>query len=267
MLVASLFVDLGRGKAKHGFVFDRAALVPAPYLLYCSPAACSSFAKARAKGGIHPSMLRTVPWSMDATAEGLAKAINVSTDALWHAARRSVAPVHCPSAEIVLVWLAKLLVVRNALEERPEVDAVAWVDAGFNVYGSLLRRKPPPAPWLSFWPANDTLAVRRMPDACHNSLRGADYASCVVGTYFWGSRRAWARFLPLYFARLHELVLSANSTSRRMLCADRAPPCVEQKPAQTAPRPHPPPQRATGHARQRAHRACGSRPQRTLWRM
>ena len=41
-----------------------------------------------------------------------------------------------------------------------------------------------------------------------------------MGTFLYGSRRAWQAFLPLYIARVRELIVSSSS-GLKMLCLDQ----------------------------------------------
>ena len=75
----------------------------------------------------------------------------------------------------------------------PRTHGFAWIDAGFNYY-RIRHRVPPPAPWRSWW-ADGRLVGRFHAGACHNEERGTSFARCVVGTYLYGDRPAWTRFV------------------------------------------------------------------------
>ena len=92
------------------------------------------------------------------------------------------------------------------------------------MYGGILRRRPPRAPWTTFWPAEGTIAIRKLSNACHNELRGKSYTRCAVGSFAYGGRAAWEKLIPRFYARVRQLVLTGavNRTGgRRMLCADQ----------------------------------------------
>lgn len=129
-LVVSLFIDIGRGRAKHEYAFERSTAVDAPYLVWCSPAACDAITGARAALGLKTE---TVKWDVPHLLSALAQELNVAPTMLWAAAQQSVTTVHCPSPELVLLWLAKLYLVKQALGSHPLQSGFAWVDAGLHV--------------------------------------------------------------------------------------------------------------------------------------
>lgn len=216
-LVASLFLRLPSGKVKHRYDWKHSPRVDAPYRLWCTQPDCDEIKASRA--GLAPTEI--VPWSFEALSASLAAELNVSVHALHHAARLSETRVHCPSKELILIWLAKMLVVKQALAAHAERHEFAWVDVGWNVY-RVKRIDPPPAPWTRFWPAAGSLAVARIDGSCHNALRGTNYSRCPVGTYMYGGRAGWDRLLPLYFRRVRQLVLAADaSRPRALLCMDQ----------------------------------------------
>ena len=71
------------------------------------------------------------------------------------------------------------------------------------------------------------LAVRMHPRACHHeahNISKQDRPKCVLGTFVYGSSQAWAALLPMYSARLGELVESHREWAPRglkKLCADQ----------------------------------------------
>ena len=217
--VGTLFIKLPGGSAKHAYRHVHAPRVRAPYRLYCSPPEhCRGIATSRRAAGV--GLTEVVPFNYDDVAQSLAIELNVSVDTLHRAAQRSVAPQHCPSREIIVLWLAKLLIMKLTIAAHPERQRFAWVDAGFNVY-RVRNMDPPPAPWTSFWPAPHSVAMARHPGACHNELRNTNYSSCPVATYLYGDRLAWMRLLPLYFAHVRRLVLVESA---KIFRADAGPP-------------------------------------------
>ena len=185
-LVGTLFIKLPGGSAKHAYRHAHAPRVRAPYRLYCSPPEhCHGIAASRRVAGAGPT--EVVPLSYDDLSHSLAVELNVSVDTLHRAAQRSVAPQHCPSKEIVVLWLAKLLIMKLTIAAHPERHRFAWVDAGFNVY-RVRNMDPPPAPWTSFWPAAHSVAIARHPGACHNELRSTNYSACPIATFLYGDK-------------------------------------------------------------------------------
>ena len=67
-----------------------------------------------------------------------AAALQVTPQDLVRAAQLSVAREgdkgKCPSADLMLLWLAKPVLVGHAMDHFPDQTRFAWVDAGFNEY-------------------------------------------------------------------------------------------------------------------------------------
>lgn len=222
LIVASLFIRLPRSSVKHAYAFgykgfQLALDVPAPYELWCTANDCEQIQQTRAAQN-HSTT--THLFDIDAVWRLAARRLDVSVDQLRRATTRSIVTRHCPSAELVLIWLAKPLIVELAMEARPDHDRFAWLDTGFNVYRVLKKPPPRPPPWHSFWPERG-LAVRMLPGACHNDpLRpGANHTQCPVGTFLYGTRASWRRFNRRYLERVRQLVLA--DTRRGMLCLDQ----------------------------------------------
>ena len=117
---------------------------------------------------------------------------------------------HCPSAQIIVVWLAKLLVVRWTMQAHPDASMFGWVDAGFNAY-RLRRIDPPPPPWNDFWPSPGSVAMARHSQACHNAQRLTNYSACPIATFLWGDSEGWARLIERYLGHARRLVLRAEA--------------------------------------------------------
>ena len=227
-LVVSAFVELPRHSVKHGYSFNHSLRVPADYIIFCSPVStCEHLHTVREKDGFSTEI---VPMTMQAVGEQLASTIGVSPGELWAAANASRYPGHCPSAELVILWLAKPLFVQLAMSLHPERTSFAWVDAGFAEYELVQPSDPPMPPWhlaagSGFWP-RDALAVRwlRAERTCHNSLRGIEHKRCIVGTFMYGARSQWHRQATAFGLRVQELVQSRQSWAKdrkRMLCLDQ----------------------------------------------
>jgi hypothetical protein len=232
-LVVSAFLRLRREDVKHPYQVHRTVLVPADYFVFCTntslsprqPSPCRSIEDARAsprgkwKAGV---ATETHAWSVDQMVEELASKLDLAPTAVRAAAQRSVVPIHCPSAELVMIWLIKPFLVAKAMAAHPErAGLFAWVDAGFNVY-QMRPFGPPPPPWLTFQPREGRLAVAREAGGCHNELHRANRSRCVVGTFLYGSRSAWDAFVPLYAQRVRQLIQGhAGASMVAPLCADQ----------------------------------------------
>ena len=104
-LVASAYIELPNGARKHDYGFRHSLHVSARYCVFCSPAsACERIRSIREAAGFQTE---TVLMDMHEVVQQLARSLGVHPSALWAAANASRAVIHCPSAEIVLLWLAK----------------------------------------------------------------------------------------------------------------------------------------------------------------
>lgn len=223
-LIVSSFLRLPRSSVKHAYSFEyrawqNALQIPGRYALWCSQPECAQINRSRASFG-HVTDVHE--WSLAAQLELLSRALGASGVQVKRAAQLSVHKQHCPSAEVIQIWLAKLMVMRLAMRTYPDYERFAWVDASINVY-RVLRRRPPPPPWRTFWPRSGRIAVRRLPGACHNEIRGATHSACVVATFMYGTRRAWRDFIARYVAHVSALVAAAGSEPRGlpMLCTEQ----------------------------------------------
>ena len=224
-LVSSIFLKLPGGKAKHSYSWYHSPRVNATYRLYGTLSTASLIRNSRKGLG---AVTETVPWDYDQMSAALASELNVSVAQLRLAARQSSVKLHCPSEEVIVVWLAKMVAVKLSMAAHPELNDFGWVDVGFNVY-RLKRVDPPPPPWNYFWPAPGSVALSRMDGACHDELRGTNYTKCPVATFLYGDRAAWRRWHTMYFARVRNLVLQATAslghaagrTQRPMLCTEQ----------------------------------------------
>ena len=227
-LVTSIFVPLAANKTKHAYPFRHSLHVSAPYLLFCAPKAmCERATAIRAARGLHTDV---VPFDMNALVAELATVLNVTVAALWAAASSSLHRRHCPSAELVLLWIAKPFLVRLAMARHPERHAFAYVDTGFNYYERMKRSDPPQPPWQlrahsGFWPRRG-LAARslRAEKVCHNDLRATSHSYCPLGTFFYGARAHWEAVIAAYATRIRSLVQTREawaSKGLKMVCSDQ----------------------------------------------
>ena len=151
-----------------------------------------------------------------------ANELGVTVEQLHAAANLSVVEGHCPSAELVMLWASKPFVVQQGIataesELSSSFDGFAWMDAGGSAYKT---ERPPPNPWLSFWPTRG-LAAKFLRSACHNGLGGRSveeaHGSCIIGGILYGSALAWQDFTAAYRNVLRDRVLSG----RGGLCAEQ----------------------------------------------
>ena len=211
MMVISAFVKLGQNKAKHAYPFRWSLGLNEDYHIFCSPEMCGKFVSTRRR--LTAKTNTTAVWFSDVL-RIVATALNSSTDTTMRRAKDSVVPVHCPSPELVLVWMVKPFLVQSAMSMYPARRLFAWVDLGFAEYENR-HMVPPPAPWHRFLPSQH-LAVARRSDAC-KPFHGR-HTRCIVGTYMYGDIVAWQRFIPSYANAARYQLLQPDGPG---LCADQ----------------------------------------------
>lgn len=221
-LVVTFFMQLDKTKVKHGYDLSTTTTIRAPYMAYCDDASCASILDARADASRWLQTTVDSGWNYERLLRNVSSTLGVGEEELLKATTRSAGDrLHCRSAELVLIWLAKPLLVSHAMAAFPTRDRFAWVDAGFKAY---MGKGVPSAPWERFWPERG-VAVRRHSRCCKPPhLRPARNSSCVEGTYLYGSRAGWERFIAAYRRRVRELVSSQENwgaRGERLLCADQ----------------------------------------------
>ena len=104
-------------------------------------------------------------------------------------------PVHCPSAELLLIWLARILLVKKAIQNNPDRTHFGFLDAGYKTYN---KKPPPQKPWpckdLNKIP-NGKIVVKRRKDACHPQHLDYQNKSCPIGGCWFGDTETCKIFI------------------------------------------------------------------------
>ena len=209
--------------------FDTTTNVPRPYVMIGNATIGESIAQMRAARNqttaVHAQDLQAL---FDLIAEGT----GLTVEQIREVASESslLMPHICPSAEVLMIWLAKPFVMQHGIrlvKEDPTLagryaDGFAWVDAGYQAYR---ERVPPAAPWTTFWPRHG-IAVRRFKRACHGwrlgipgrQLLPEDHQECIMGSILYGSEGGWQTFTDEYAKVLRRVVLEKSA---RELCSDQ----------------------------------------------
>lgn len=124
-------------------------------------------------------------------------------------------PIHCPSAELVMVWLSKVLLVRKAIESFPDYTHFGWIDAGFKGHIENVSRK---------WPADSIESIRglyvsRLGHACKESFwrnQGRTASRCPMGGMWFGDKSSVLEFIEHTIAIVRENLLQGDT-----VCADQ----------------------------------------------
>lgn len=117
-------------------------------------------------------------------------------------------PVHCPSAELNLIWNEKIFLMRRAAELNPfSSEFFCWVDAGICVYRD---RAPPAAPFPSLALPKDKFIYSSSNPYDEAAVRKDRYYHHVSGTAFILHKTMIARFAALYQTYLEELLDHPN---------------------------------------------------------
>ena len=238
-LVVTFFATLNRSQVKHAYNLSKTVRIPAPYMVFCDGVACDAILEARKDSARWHKTTLSRGWSMARLAHAVARALNATVDNLMRAAEASAGDrLHCRSAELVLIWLAKPVLLGLAMARFPQQQRFAWVDAGFNAYNSRTYRSVPTAPWTLMWPSHG-VALRLHHKCCKPPhIRPYQNRSCVQGTFLFGSSPAWQRFIAAYVKHVARVVHSQASWAGRR--CTRSDVCWPLRPPPSSP---PPPHR------------------------
>ena len=121
---------------------------------------------------------------------------------------------HCPSTELVLVWLAKVLVVRKAIESFPDYTHFGWIDAGYKGAIVDVARK---------WPCDSLESIQglyvRRKGICKDKFWRAQrmqYSMCPMGGMWFGDKKSVSEFIVHSVAIVRE-----NLRTGKTVCADQ----------------------------------------------
>jgi len=237
-MVVTAFILLDASQVKHGYDLDNTVRIAAPYVVYCGGDACNQISQARQNALVWgPTTIIRDYGAVPALTDFLARQLNVSSERLVRAASNSVTHVwdryelaghNCPSADLILIWISKCFLIRDAMGRHPMQQLFAWVDAGFNEYRP--DNFPPQAPWLRFQPTPNAIAVRFFVSyggsggTCHNYQRSTRFSHCVYGAFFYGYRAAWDPYVTTFANHLRRLVETQDEWIagwQKMLCSDQ----------------------------------------------
>jgi hypothetical protein len=121
--------------------------------------------------------------------------------------------IHCPSAELVLVWLSKVLLVEKSMELWPSYTHFGWIDAGYKSLDNRMSDSP--------WPSRDLSKVsgfyiKTDPSASKDFYWGHGIRNAPIGCMWFGDRNACKVFL---LTCIH--IMSERFQNGLTLCADQ----------------------------------------------
>ena len=101
---------------------------------------------------------------------------------------------HCPSSELVLIWLSKIVLVKKSIELKPKYTHFGWIDAG---YKGLDNRNPPENKWPSDNLENiKGIYIKRDAGACHSYFWNKHYSKdCPIGCMWFGDKLSISLFV------------------------------------------------------------------------
>lgn len=232
-MVVTDFIPLARRAVKHSYHLNVTVRVPADYVVYCGGEACDQIASARRDAQTWGSTTIVRDFgTIERLTSFMANELGVTQERLHRAAAActTVADVYdgqwggnCPSADILLIWASKVLLVLDAMRRFPERQVFAYVDAGFNRYQGA--HHVPMAPWLRVQPLA-AIAVRfyESHGTCHNQVRATQFSHCIYAAYLFGPRTAWLPFGHAVRDRLRTIVETQDVWIRqglKLLCSDQ----------------------------------------------
>ena len=214
--------------AKHGYNLTQTMTNVAPYVVYCGKR-CDSVVQARQPAGRWGPTITRPGWTMGKIFELIARQTGTTVAAVREAAEWCISTKwRCPSAELILLYLVKPLLVELELAAAPQAKGFAWVDAGYSPYMDS-KKWPikPPFPWLNpqLWP-DKGIAVRPHREACKRTSPGRRRRKeCPIGCIFYGGAKSWRGFIKSYRKYLRHLIQSRAEWHKRPgfqpLCADQ----------------------------------------------
>ena len=105
---------------------------------------------------------------------------------------------HCPSWQVIMIWLSKILIVENTININPfGSDYFGWYDAG---YSEFRNKDPPPFIWPnvdSFYQNKNRVWVSKTQHACHHfhPFLSNFQDGCPIGGLFLGYKHPIKRFI------------------------------------------------------------------------
>jgi phosphorylcholine metabolism protein LicD len=119
---------------------------------------------------------------------------------------------HCPSAEILLIWLSKVLLVKEAMKMYPEYSHYGWIDAGYKG-GNIDSSKVWPTPFLD---KVKGFYVKRIKRACKQEYWRDNLNKCPIGGMWFGDKNSIIEFCDICITIIKEQLDSKNT-----VCADQ----------------------------------------------
>ena len=111
--------------------------------------------------------------------------------------------IHCPSQELLLVWLSKILLVKKAMVEHPEYSHYGWIDAGYKGMNDEY-------PSQETWPGENLdkvkgFFVKKDQGACHPQYwKRNSNDGCPIGGMWFGDKDSVHQFIQLVSAIIVE---------------------------------------------------------------
>lgn len=101
--------------------------------------------------------------------------------------------VHCPSSELLLVWLSKILWVKRSIELHPEYTHYGWIDCGYKGLGRRIPDQPWPTAQLE---RVKGLYVKRSRSACHPQYWKLERGKgCPMAGMWFGDKASIQQFI------------------------------------------------------------------------
>jgi len=104
-------------------------------------------------------------------------------------------PTHCPSAELLLIWLGRILLVKKEIENNPYYTHFGWLDTGYKTHSENPPLQKP-------WPCKDLnkipkrkIVVKRKKGACIPNKWNNQNKSCPIGGCWFGDTETCKIFI------------------------------------------------------------------------
>ena len=105
---------------------------------------------------------------------------------------------HCPSEDLLLIWISKILLVEETLKKYPEYTHYGWIDAG---YKGTTDKYPSQEEWPAS--AHDLenvkgMYVKNTDNACHPQYWERTYQEgCPIGGMWFGDKNSIKEFVEI----------------------------------------------------------------------
>jgi phosphorylcholine metabolism protein LicD len=121
-------------------------------------------------------------------------------------------PMHCPSPELLLIWISKVLLVKKAIEMYPEYSHYGWIDTGYKGNIENIDKQ---------WPTDNLYKVKgfyvkRLKGTCHDQFWKEKLIKCPIGGMWFGDKSSVKEFVIICIN-----IIQQQLHSNKTVCVDQ----------------------------------------------